>query len=107
MDFEGCLSDASFGPFVKGCRGNFDFTLKFEVIIFFIAPSCVFTALAFVRILILVSKSQIITGNRIPLSVIKNVYPPISALEMNCWLIITNFRLLTLFTSLCASLSLF
>ncbi|KAF5242417.1 hypothetical protein FANTH_8703 [Fusarium anthophilum] len=32
MDVEGCLSDASFGPFVKGCRGNFDFTLKFEIV---------------------------------------------------------------------------
>lgn len=83
MDFESCLSDASFGPFVKGCRGNFDFTLKFELIIFFIAPSCVFTALVFVRILILVSKSQIITGNHIPLGVLKNVYPLIAALEMN------------------------
>ncbi|KAF5018609.1 hypothetical protein F66182_9401 [Fusarium sp. NRRL 66182] len=74
MDFEGCLSDASFGPFVKGCRDSFDFTLKFEVIIFFIAPSCVFTALAFMRILILVSKSHIITGNRIPLCIANAVY---------------------------------
>ncbi|SCV45071.1 fumonisin cluster-ABC transporter [Fusarium fujikuroi] len=73
MDFKSCLSDASFGPFVKGCRGNFDFTLKFELIIFFIAPYCVFTTLVFVRILILVSKSQIITGNHIPLGVLKNI----------------------------------
>ncbi|PNP80117.1 Fum19p [Fusarium nygamai] len=72
MDFEGCPSDASFGPFVKGCRGDFDFTLNFELIIFFIAPSCVFTALTFVRIFVLVSKSQIMTGNRIPLNLIKN-----------------------------------
>ncbi|KAF5978111.1 ABC transporter [Fusarium coicis] len=73
MNFEGCPSDASFGPFVKGCRGDFDFTLKFELIIFFIAPSCVFTALTFVRIFVLVSKSRIMTGNRIPLNLIKNI----------------------------------
>ncbi|KAF5966025.1 fumonisin cluster-ABC transporter [Fusarium bulbicola] len=73
MDFEGCPSDASFGPFVKGCRGDFDFTLKFELIIFFIAPSCLFTALTFVRIFVLVSKSQTMMRNRIPLNLIKNI----------------------------------
>nr|AHC70708.1 fumonisin biosynthetic ABC transporter [Fusarium bulbicola] len=73
MDFEGCPSDASFSPFVKGCRGDFDFTLKFELIIFFIAPSCLFTALTFVRIFVLVSKSQTMMRNRIPLNLIKNI----------------------------------
>ncbi|GKU12235.1 unnamed protein product [Fusarium langsethiae] len=29
MDFTGCTSDSSFGPIIRGCRGDFDFTLKF------------------------------------------------------------------------------
>lgn len=41
MDFSGCLNDSAdvFDPVVKGCRGNFDFTIQFETIFFSLIPN--------------------------------------------------------------------
>ncbi|PNP83731.1 hypothetical protein FNYG_02948 [Fusarium nygamai] len=48
-----CLNDGSLGPAVRGCRGNFDFTVAFEDFVFVIAPAAVFVCLGFFRILTL------------------------------------------------------
>ncbi|KAI0845220.1 P-loop containing nucleoside triphosphate hydrolase protein [Daldinia vernicosa] len=34
MDFSGCVNDELFGPTVRGCRGDFDFTIVFENVFF-------------------------------------------------------------------------
>lgn len=57
-----CVDDASFGPIVKGCRGDFDFTLKFEKIILSILPSLIFTALSIPRIIHLARKRRTVDG---------------------------------------------
>lgn len=43
MDFGGCLDDGTIEPTVQGCRGNFDFTIKFEKIVFSVIPSALVT----------------------------------------------------------------
>ncbi|KAJ5663804.1 hypothetical protein N7507_004535 [Penicillium longicatenatum] len=57
-----CVNDASFGPIVKGCRGDFDFTLKFEKIILSILPSVVFIALSVPRAIHLARKRRTVNG---------------------------------------------
>nr|RBQ90592.1 hypothetical protein FVER53263_09941 [Fusarium verticillioides] len=48
--FSACLNDDSLGPAVRGCRGNFDFTVTFEDVVFVIAPAALFICLGFSRI---------------------------------------------------------
>ncbi|TDZ30419.1 ABC transporter FUM19 [Colletotrichum spinosum] len=55
-----CLNDDSFGPGVRGCRGDFDFTLRFERIFLAIIPAAVFTALAVPRIVFLSRKPRVV-----------------------------------------------
>ena len=43
--------DFDFGPFIKGCRHDFDFTLLFQHTVLSLAPSLIFLASALVRIL--------------------------------------------------------
>ncbi|KAK6510125.1 hypothetical protein TWF481_004839 [Arthrobotrys musiformis] len=50
-------ADALFGPVVKGCRGNFDFTFAFEQYFFAIAPSVVGLLLAAARTRVLVGRN--------------------------------------------------
>ncbi|KAM5360718.1 hypothetical protein ACJA88_014729 [Fusarium oxysporum] len=45
-----CLNDDSLGPAVRGCRGNFDFTVVFEDVVFVIVPAIAFICLGFLRI---------------------------------------------------------
>jgi len=45
-----CASDRTFGPAVLGCRGNFDFTVKFEDIVLSLLPASLFIILAIFRI---------------------------------------------------------
>ncbi|KAK4553453.1 hypothetical protein LTR86_009510 [Recurvomyces mirabilis] len=45
-----CLNDASFGPGVRGCRDDFDFTIVFEHAIFSIGPAVLFLLAAALRI---------------------------------------------------------
>ncbi|KAJ5096778.1 hypothetical protein N7456_007499, partial [Penicillium angulare] len=58
-----CTDDTSFGPVVVGCRGNFDFTLKFEKIILTILPSAIFIALAIPRVVVLAGRPITKEGN--------------------------------------------
>ncbi|KAK4669961.1 uncharacterized protein QC763_207550 [Podospora pseudopauciseta] len=62
MDFATCTDDASFGPSVQGCRGDFDFTLKFEKIFLAIIPAAIFIALSLPRIVQLHRKPGIVGG---------------------------------------------
>jgi len=54
-----CPSDSTFGPTVsRGCRGGFDFTLKFEDIVLSLIPSSLFIALAVARLRHLVYRTK-------------------------------------------------
>ncbi|KAK7402406.1 hypothetical protein QQX98_011848 [Neonectria punicea] len=57
-----CLNDGSFGPGVQGCRGDFDFTQKFERIFFSIIPAAVFVAASIVRVAVLSQVPRIVEG---------------------------------------------
>ena len=57
-----CLNDGSWGPGVRGCRGDFDFTQKFERIFFSIIPTVVFIAAAVGRVAVLVQRERIVNG---------------------------------------------
>ena len=57
-----CLNDDAFGPAVQGCRGDFDFTQKFESLFLAIIPSSVFIALTLARVAVLVQQPRIVTG---------------------------------------------
>lgn len=65
MDYSGCPDDASFGPAVHGCHHrDFDFTLKFESILFSIVPAAAFIVLALVR-LVWLSRQPVIAKGRV------------------------------------------
>lgn len=57
-----CLNDDSLGPAVRGCRGNFDFTVAFEDVVFVIAPATAFISLGLLRILALCRRRRPIIG---------------------------------------------
>ncbi|KAH6957100.1 P-loop containing nucleoside triphosphate hydrolase protein [Fusarium avenaceum] len=57
-----CLNDDSFGPGVQGCRGDFDFTQKFERIFLSIIPTVVFIAATFARVAVLSQRERIVGG---------------------------------------------
>ncbi|GKU01234.1 abc transporter [Fusarium langsethiae] len=57
-----CLNDGSWGPGVRGCRDDFDFTQKFERIFFSIIPTSVFIALAIARVAVLAQRERIVNG---------------------------------------------
>lgn len=62
MDFSGCAEDVDFGPSVRDCRGGFDFTIKFENIIFSMLPSAIFIAVAAARLFVLLRKTRVVDG---------------------------------------------
>ncbi|KAM7193136.1 canalicular multispecific organic anion transporter 1 [Rhypophila sp. PSN 637] len=62
MDFTGCLNDEALGPAVQGCRGDFDFTIKFESIFLSMIPAAIFTAVSLPRIVHLNRQPAIIGG---------------------------------------------
>lgn len=62
MEFSGCPDDASLGPAVQGCRGNFDFTLKFEKIFFALIPASIFIAVSVSRIVYLTRRPLLVGG---------------------------------------------
>ncbi|KAG4266616.1 hypothetical protein FPRO03_01900 [Fusarium proliferatum] len=57
-----CLNDDSLGPAVRGCRGNFDFTVAFEDVVFVIAPATAFICLGLLHILALCRRCHPIVG---------------------------------------------
>ncbi|KAI1148901.1 P-loop containing nucleoside triphosphate hydrolase protein [Nemania diffusa] len=58
--FSTCNDDNSFGPGVSGCRDNFDFTVKFELLFFSVVPAALFIILAAWRIALLIRKPSIV-----------------------------------------------
>ncbi|KAH9904926.1 P-loop containing nucleoside triphosphate hydrolase protein [Xylariomycetidae sp. FL2044] len=56
MIFIACVDDTAFGPGVSGCRGGFDFTVKFEQLFFSILPSALFVALSLWRVAVSVRR---------------------------------------------------
>jgi ATP-binding cassette subfamily C (CFTR/MRP) protein 1 len=63
MDYSGCPDDASFGPAVHGCRGDFDFTIKFENIFFSLIPASIFIVIALTRIVFLIRRPVVVGGS--------------------------------------------
>lgn len=57
-----CINDGAFGPSVQGCRGDFDFTQKFERIFFSIMPASVFIAAALARVAVLSQNPRLVGG---------------------------------------------
>lgn len=64
MEFSGCSNDDSIGPAVEGCRGDFDFTIKFEKVFFTLIPTSVFIAVCLPRFLYLVRRPVIVHGGK-------------------------------------------
>ncbi len=91
MDTSGCLNDNSIGPDVRGCRDDFDFTLKFERVVLSIVPAAVFIALAFARIAYLLRTPQTVGG--VWFKFVKLVCAPDRTPWKNRWL--TKLRLPT------------
>ncbi|KAI1380494.1 ABC multidrug transporter [Hypoxylon crocopeplum] len=58
MLFSACkdTNDQSFGPNVVGCRGDFDFTVKFEQLFFSITPSVIFIVASLWRTALLIRR---------------------------------------------------
>lgn len=57
-----CLNDGSLGPSVHGCRGDFDFTQKFERIFLSIIPAAIFVSLSLARVAVLSQSPRIVEG---------------------------------------------
>ncbi|XXG95509.1 hypothetical protein Hte_001773 [Hypoxylon texense] len=62
MLFSACANanDQSLGPSVRGCRGDFDFTVKFEQLFFSITPSAIFIIVSLWRTALLVRRPTIV-----------------------------------------------
>jgi hypothetical protein len=60
MEFSGCFNDESLGTTVEGCRGDFDFTIKFEKICFMLLPSTLLIAIGLPRLIYLIRQTVIV-----------------------------------------------
>ncbi|KAI0011479.1 ATPase-like protein [Xylariaceae sp. FL0662B] len=58
--FSTCIDDNNFGPGVRGCRDDFDFTINFESIILTLLPNCLFIAVSVLRIACLLHRQHIV-----------------------------------------------
>ncbi|KAF3042347.1 hypothetical protein E8E12_004074 [Didymella heteroderae] len=58
----GCLNDDDFAPVVKGCRDDFDFTVKFELILFSLVPSSIFVLVALLRSLQIYKRKRVVNA---------------------------------------------
>lgn len=55
--------DSSFGPIIRGCRGNFDFTKVFENVFLSIIPNSLVLVVGIIRIYYLRRQSKITNGS--------------------------------------------
>lgn len=62
MEFSTCPGDESLGPAVKGCRGDFDFTIKFEKV-FSLVPASVFIAICLARVVYLTRQPIVVRAS--------------------------------------------
>ncbi|KAK8115981.1 ABC multidrug transporter [Apiospora sp. TS-2023a] len=67
MSFSTCKNDNLIGPNVNGCRDDFDFTVKFELVVFSIVPSAIFIVLALWRTFHLSRKPAVVNEPAIQL----------------------------------------
>lgn len=67
MSFSTCKNDNLIGPNVNGCRDDFDFTVKFELVVFSIVPSAIFVVLALWRTFHLSRKLSVVNESAIQL----------------------------------------
>lgn len=93
MSFAGCAGDTSFGPTVRGCRDDFDFTLKFEKLFLSIIPTSVFLATALPRLIYLSRRPVIVKGP--VLRLVKSVRLSCAILFMPLWHMQLQNRVLT------------
>lgn len=63
-----CRNDFTLDPFVRGCRGDFDFTVLFELVILSVIPSVCFLVLSSYRIWCLRQRPVLIRGSLFSLS---------------------------------------
>lgn len=75
MEFSGCFNDESLGPTVEGCRGDFDFTIKFEKICFMLLPSTLFIAIGLPRLIYLLRRPVVVNDGGRHLQAAKLVRP--------------------------------
>lgn len=64
----GCRNDYTLEPFVSGCRGDFDFTILFELVVLSILPAVCFLVISSHRIWRLRSRPVVIRGSLLSLS---------------------------------------
>ncbi|KAK2601395.1 hypothetical protein N8I77_010849 [Diaporthe amygdali] len=62
MDFSGCRNDGAIVSVAVGCRGDFDFTIKFEKIVFSLIPSALFIVASVPRIVLLRRRNVLVDG---------------------------------------------
>ncbi|KAI0839686.1 ABC multidrug transporter [Hypoxylon sp. FL0890] len=62
MLFSACAdtNDQSLGPSVRGCRDDFDFTIKFEQVVFSLTPSAIFVIASLWRIALIIQRPTIV-----------------------------------------------
>jgi len=74
MNVSSACNDGSFGPGVKHCDRDFDFTLSFEESILSIAPSVIFIFLGSIRTLRLQQKQRVVAGRHFQLTKLVGKY---------------------------------
>lgn len=60
-----CLNDFDFGPTVRGCRDDFDFTQFFERTVLWSLPSAVFILAALLRLVYIYRKPKVVLAARL------------------------------------------
>ncbi|KAF9875583.1 ABC multidrug transporter [Colletotrichum karsti] len=60
-----CVNDDTLGPIVRGCRDDFDFTVRFEQVILSIVPASIFIVLALLRVFVLSGKPRVASGPKL------------------------------------------
>ncbi|KAK6956896.1 hypothetical protein Daesc_002178 [Daldinia eschscholtzii] len=92
MFFSACANanDQSLGPSVLGCRGDFDFTVKFEQLFFVLTPSVIFILLSLWRVYLLAQRPTIVDAPllRLVKLVVLGLY---TLLELSSLVIVTLF----------------
>ncbi|KAI2464664.1 ABC multidrug transporter [Annulohypoxylon bovei var. microspora] len=90
MLFSACVNtnDQSLGPNVLGCRGDFDFTVKFEQLFFSLAPAAIFILASPWRIALLVRRPTIVGAPLLRLAKL-GVLVSYASLELSQLILIT------------------
>jgi len=87
MTFSTCKNDNLIGPNVNGCRDDFDFTVKFELVVFSIVPSAIFFVLALWRTFHLSRKPAVVNEPAIQL---------LKSVSIQIWLALETRPILTI-----------